>query len=227
MKASSTHMKTLWDWKLFNWNPHGMKSLINTLITKHFRYQKWSYSPIQAVCKAHVRENPPTKIALIRFSTSTLGTWKSWWSHVVWCFFVPGGFGRRSSWTLFRCLGRNGYLWTLHFDGGASLSRIVGGDTSGWIDTFLLVGMGLGVWCMNVCGLLACKKMWLFFVVQDSDTYHGFGQWICFLKWFLLGSDWMMAVIVSDITRELCIKVFVGATSKNGWNIWSPRISGT
>ena len=88
-------------------------------------------------------------------------------------FFVPGGFGRRSSWTLFRCLGRNGYLWTLHFDGGASLSRIVGGDTSGWIDNFLLVGMGLGVWCMNVCGLLACKKMWLFSMVLDS----GFADW--------------------------------------------------
>ena len=57
---------------------------------------------------------------------------------------------------------------------------------------------------MNVCGLLACKKMWLFFVVQDSDTYHGFGQWICCLS----DSYWaqMMAVIVSDITRDCASK---------------------
>ena len=35
-------------------------------ITKHFRYLKWRYSPINAVCKAYVRGNPPQN-SLIRF----------------------------------------------------------------------------------------------------------------------------------------------------------------
>ena len=30
-------------------------------ITRHFRYLKWRYSPIKAVCKAYVRENPSPK----------------------------------------------------------------------------------------------------------------------------------------------------------------------
>ena len=30
--------------------------------TKHFRYLKWRYSPIEAVRKAYVRENPPEKL---------------------------------------------------------------------------------------------------------------------------------------------------------------------
>ena len=31
------------------------------MITKHFRYLKWRYSPKKAECKAYVRENPPQK----------------------------------------------------------------------------------------------------------------------------------------------------------------------
>ena len=38
-------------------------------------------SPIQAVCKAYVRETPPPKQPPIRFSTSFFCTWIFWWYH--------------------------------------------------------------------------------------------------------------------------------------------------
>ena len=47
------------------------------VITKHFRYLKWRYSPIKAVCKADV--------SLIRFSTSILGTSNSRWCYYSLC----------------------------------------------------------------------------------------------------------------------------------------------
>ena len=63
----------------FAWNLHPLPSALDTnewyqqlwllthsCITKHFGYLKWRYeTPLQAICKANVRENPPTqKIAL-------------------------------------------------------------------------------------------------------------------------------------------------------------------
>ena len=54
------------------------------LITKHFRYSTYNggnYWPIQAVCKAYVRENPPPKQPQ-RFTTSILGIWNSWWINI-------------------------------------------------------------------------------------------------------------------------------------------------
>ena len=46
-----------------------------------FRYLKWRYSPMQAVCKAYVRDSPPPNSPK-RFSTAILGPWNSWWTCV-------------------------------------------------------------------------------------------------------------------------------------------------